>query len=583
MNKNSTGELNQSSDFLRKAFHMAVVPGMISYLSSNLALLADGVLVGRSVGVDGLASVSLSTPIVLLISLIGGFLACGAETLCSRALGSSNEKRAQRIYSSQIALILIFSVIFTAAGLFLMKPIASMLCDYNPKLFGLVYDYSRVYILGAPAMFLTFPPFWFLPLDGKNRIMTLMTLIMGIGNILLDILFLSVFRLGVRGAALASVLSAGIAAAFGMISLHTGKHTFSLGLDLPKGKEWVDYIAAGSPEAFTNLFQALRVFTVNNILLRMSGGNLLVAQFSVVSAMVSVADAVTVGVPQSGTAILGVYCGERDNPSTRILIRLQIRIGVICCLMLGLLIGFGYPGIEWAYQVQGLRIPLAMLSLSLIPTLLLNILTSYYRAYGRAMLANILIALRTYVFCVLTLKIFTALNITPWLFQVAEVLLTLLVWLGLTWLIWRREKKKGSVSRWLLADTKLEDNGNSINFSSPSEEQAICDASEKISAFCADNHMVPKQAMRVSLALEEMMALITQMNPESRLNFDVRVFALESVIGIRIRYGGVSFNPLSSEYENDERFMGIRMVRSLVEETVYQWTFGVNSLLILVK
>lgn len=579
----SSAELNQSSEFLQKAFRMAVVPGMVSYLSSNLALLADGVLVGRSVGVDGLAAVSLSTPIVLLISLIGGFLSCGAETLCSRALGNSNEKQAQRIYSSQIALMLVFSLIFTAVGLLLMKPITSLLCDDDPVLFGLVYDYSRVYILGAPAMFFTFPPFWFLPLDGKNKSMTAMTLIMGIGNILLDILFLSVFGMGVRGAALASVLSAGAAAAFGMIRLHTGKHTFGLSMAFPKGKEWGNYIAAGSPEAFTNLFQALRVLTVNNILLSMSGGNLLVAQFSVVNAMVSVADAVTVGVPQSGTAILGVYCGEHDNPSTRILLRQQVRIGVICCAALGMLIGFGSPGIEWAYQVGNLRIPLSMLSLSLIPSLLINILTSYYRAYGRSMLANILIALRTYVFCVISLRTFTVLHITPWLFQVAEVLLTLLLWAGLTWVIWRKEKKKKSISRWLLADTKLEDNGNSINFSSPSDEQAICEASEKIGEFCGNNQMAPKQTMRVSLALEEMMALITQMNPEAGLNFDVRVFALESVIGIRIRYGGISFNPLSSEYEDDDRFMGIRMVCSLVEETVYQWTFGVNSLLILVK
>ena len=52
---------------------------------------------------------------------------------------------------------------------------------------------------------------------------------------------------------------------------------------------------------------------------------------------------------------------------------------------------------------------------------------------------------------------------------------------------------------------------------------------------------------------------------------------------IRIRYGGIDFNPLSPEYAEDEHFLGVQMVRSLVEETVYQSTFGVNSLMILIE
>ena len=89
--------------------------------------------------------------------------------------------------------------------------------------------------------------------------------------------------------------------------------------------------------------------------------------------------------------------------------------------------------------------------------------------------------------------------------------------------------------------------------------------------------------MRVSLALEEMMTLITQFNPDQTMSFDVRVFSMPGVIGIRIRYGGIDFNPLDEEYAEDERFMGVVMVRHLVETVVYQRTFGVNSLLILIE
>ena len=577
----SAAALTQSTDFLKKTFRAAVVPGIISFFSSNMALLADTVLVGRFVGVDGLASVSVCAPVILIISLVGGFLSCGAETLCSKAIGKNDVEYAQRIYGAQISLALAFSAAFMLVGLFAIRPIASTLCGGDPALIPMAADYSRVYLLAAAASMLTFPPFWFLPLDGKNRSVIVMMLIMGLGNVALDIWFLCGLHLGVHGAALASVISAGASALYGMIRLHTGKETFSLRLSLPRGGEWMELFTAGSPEAFTNLFQALRVLAVNGILHRV-GGNVMVARFAVVNALAAIAEAVTVGVPQSGTAIMGVYCGEKDNPSVLILLRQQLGVGLAGCAVMMLLFGLGAPAISWAYQVDGLGAPLWFLGLSLFPVLLVNILTYYYRVAGWEMLSNCLIVLRTFVFCVLSLLALKAVGATPWLFLVTEGLLTLAAWAGLTGVLSRRKPNQAS-SRWLLMDKRLEDNGNSINFSTPSDEMAICDATDRISTFCAANKMEPKQVMRVRLALEEMMVLITQFNPGDALSFDVRVFAVMGVIGIRIRYGGIDFNPLSPEYAEDERFLGVQMVRSLVEETVYQSTFGVNSLMILIE
>ncbi len=579
--REETGGLTQSTELLRNALRMALIPGIISYFSSNLALLADGVLVGRTVGMEGLAAVSMSTPVVLMISMIGGLLSCGAETICSRAFGNNEPEKAQRFYGAHLLLLLGNSFLFLLLGLFLMRPISLMLSGGDAALAPLVADYCRIYLLGAVGLLLTFPPFWFLPLEGKNKAMTVMMLIMGIGNILLDLLFLSVMHMGVRGAALASVLSATAAAVYGMAVMHSGRHSFALRLGLLRDrKEWLALFSAGSPEAFTSIFQALRMLTVNNVLLQV-GGHVMVARFSVLSAMVSICDALTIGIPQSSGAIMGVYCGERDNPSAMILLKQQIRVGLAGCLVLMLCLGFGHPLVEWAYQVDGMSEPLWLLGLSLFPVMILNILNTYYRVAGRAMLANILIAARLYGFCVLSLIILNRAGLSVWLFQITEALLTLALWAGLTWIMYRRSLKKKPVSRWLLVNRAMEDNGNSINFSSPSDPEAICDASERIGTFCRDNKMDPRQIMRVSLALEEMMTLITQFNEGMKLSFDVRVFATMGVIGIRIRYGGISFNPLADEYREDERFMGIEMVRSLVEETIYQRTFGVNSLVIL--
>lgn len=94
--------------------------------------------------------------------------------------------------------------------------------------------------------------------------------------------------------------------------------------------------------------------------------------------------------------------------------------------------------------------------------------------------------------------------------------------------------------------------------------------------------MVPKQVMRISLAMEEIMTLITMHNEGGNVAFDLRVYALQDVIGIRIRYSGKDFNPLCyTDEEGQDLYMGIRMIEDMVEETMYQRTFGMNTLQIL--
>lgn len=116
--------------------------------------------------------------------------------------------------------------------------------------------------------------------------------------------------------------------------------------------------------------------------------------------------------------------------------------------------------------------------------------------------------------------------------------------------------------------------------------EEICSASERITGFCAANGMDGKKTMRIQLALEEIMTLIAQVNEgmeEGLLKFDLRAYSLQGVAGIRIRYAGLEFNPFRSMKEDDELYMGISMIRKMVEEIHYQRTFGVNTLQVVMR
>lgn len=152
-------------------------------------------------------------------------------------------------------------------------------------------------------------------------------------------------------------------------------------------------------------------------------------------------------------------------------------------------------------------------------------------------------------------------------------------------------------------DLSLEKSGNVLNFSVSSAAEDICSASERITDFCAANGMDKKRTMRIQLALEEIMTLITQVNKEmdkGLLQFDLRAYSLQGVAGIRIRYAGLAFNPFqrmkeknpllvqgNSDFalqdEEDELYMGISMIQKMVEEIHYQRTFGVNTLQVIMR
>jgi hypothetical protein len=76
------------------------------------------------------------------------------------------------------------------------------------------------------------------------------------------------------------------------------------------------------------------------------------------------------------------------------------------------------------------------------------------------------------------------------------------------------------------------------------------------------------------------MTLITRVNEEGHVTFDLRVFFHQDSLGISIRYDGISFDPIHSEKHDEESFMGIRMIEKLVEDIVYRKVFGVNTLII---
>ncbi len=574
--------LVQNEDFLKKTYRAALLPCMLSILSSNINILVDGIVVGQKLGVDGLAALNLCMPIYLVLCVIGSFIVSGAAITASAAIGRDRQDEAQELYRLSIGLCLAASVIVTALGLLFLDGIAAFLAP-DEVLRPMVKTYSGVTIAGSFVKIFLYVPFWFLRLDGRNRNVMISTIIMTVTNIVLDYLFLYPLNMGVMGAALASVLATALAVGMGFWHLCDKKSSFRFGIRLRASKEQFAAVrASGTPNALNNLVQTLRVLAVNSILASY-GNNLYLAMFAAVNCVSEFSLCLVSGIPQAAMAMLGVYHGEHDTGSTGILMKLEWEFGRKYALVFGAVIVGGAGLIARLYGLDAsLYLPMLFLALSVFPAIINSIFLNYYNVSGHNTWANAIITARVFLFAVAGLGVLRLLHLSPWAFPLIGDLATLLAWYLTACLF---HKKHPQFSKYLLVDEELEKEKKTLDFSVGGTMEEICDASSRISEFCEENGMSMRQVMHLSLSMEELMTMIVTQNGKEHVNFDLRLFTLQGHRGIRMRYNGILYNPFGNQFkmENDEAYLGVNMIQNIAENVFYQRLFGMNLLQIQIK
>ncbi len=579
--------LAQNAAFIRATYRKAVITGMLAILSVNINVFVDGILVGTRIGPEALAAINLSLPVYLALCVVGSFLAAGTEIPAARAMGIGDTKRRDAFFRTGLNASALISVAITLLALAFRGPLVSFLCaDEATRAY--VMQYVVITVIGALPKILIYIPFWYLRLDGKNTDVAVMMTGMTVINIALDVLFVYVWNMGVFGAGLASVIATALACLYGLFRLFSKDSPYSWKPEMARSRrDWLTIAVAGFPSAFNNLCATVRLLIVNALLMGCGGAGL-VAVFTALNGIWGFGECVTLGVPAAGGAMLGVFSGEKDNGSCRLLLQEEWKTGCIAGVVF-LLLCMALSGVvPQMYGLTGsILLPLLWMALSVFPALLLTILTTYYNMAGLNAWANALILLRVIVMTYLCLRLAIAVHFSVFSFLLFAELATVLLWWIATGLHHRRHPQD---SRYLMTDLVNEKSGKVLNFSVSADVDEIVSASERISEFCAMNGMSVKETLRLEMSMEEVMTLIRQVNGEkgvSDLSFDLRAFSVSGISGIRIRYSGIPFNPFSfspgTGDVEDDMYMGVRMIKKIVEMVNYQSAFGVNTLQIILR
>ena len=564
--------------FLRREYGRTLIPVMFSVLAGTINTLIDSAFVAQRIGNDALAAVNMCGPLYQLICTFGSLLAGGASILSSKEAGRDDMESSRRYYHTALLLGLAVGALATAAGLFFCAPI-SLLLSQGGELSGYVYDYSLATFAGLIPVVIAYIPLYYLQLEGKGKeIMIMMGIVIGT-DVILDWIFLYLFDLGMAGAAAASVLSMAASCVYGFLVLQEAHSAYRFDGRLLGFRGTWEILKYGSPAAVGNLMDAVRLFLLNSLIL-LTLGTKGAAVWAVLNSLSELSLCISSGVPQAAGPMIAVFHSVKENSGIRILMKLQLRTGMVLTGLFTLALLVLHGSIQALFALpEPVFLPLFWLGLSLFPELLCSVWSSLFNSTDRIFLSNLLVGMKRFFFPLAVALVLAACGGPFWLFLPLGGVLAVCCCAAVTAAVSRKSgKTKHPLSRFLLLDDHLEREGLVLDFSIEPSEQNICDASDQIRDFCIRNHMDPKGTNRIAMAIEEMLMVMKEEEPEMK-SVDLRAFALETVTGIRIRCAGERYDPFErAKQQEDLRYLGVNMLRSMAGEISYSYTLGMNTL-----
>lgn len=224
MNKNQkTQDLGSGS--IPRLLAQLAVPAVVAQIVNLLYNIVDRIYIGHipEIGAAALTGVGLFTPILMLINAFAMLAGSGGAPRAAIEMGKKDNRTAEKIMGNCFSLLLIFAVVLTVV-FYVLAPTLLQLFGASEVTLPYAVDYARIYILGSIFVMIVLGMNVFISTQGFAKISMLTTVIGAVINIILDPIFIFVFDMGVRGAAIATVLSQAVGAVW-ILHFLMGKKT----------------------------------------------------------------------------------------------------------------------------------------------------------------------------------------------------------------------------------------------------------------------------------------------------------------------------------------------------------------------
>ncbi len=567
--------------FSSKMFLGQFFPALISAAALALGDMADAIVIGNRMGVTGLAAISLTLPVFMVINLIMHGLGAGGAVRFSRQLAQGQEKEARRGFQGIMTAAFLLGVILALLGNLLMEQLLAILGagSSEAEVYAACRSYVKLIVTFIPLFFVTYILNYYLRNDDKEKLASFGFTAGNLTDIALNIVFVLFLHQGVVGAAWATIIGlmvslciylAGMVKKKGVLCLFPWKPDFHGSL-----KCYQTGFSTSSQYLLTMLFLLL----ANRTLMKM-GGSLMVGVFDMIQNVSYFILYLYEGTGKAMQPLVSTYYGERNRKECRRVLYKSLRFGTAAGIMVGLLL-FIFAGqvcgIFGIHDESSLKVAVYALQVYVSGTLAAGIsilLETYYQSAGREKSAFVLVLLRGTLVLLPLLFLFSKMGTYGfwWLFPATEVLSLILLYL------WQRLCRE--------RETVFDEEKIYYRIIRNSSEDLTPLLSE-IGIFCEKWGSTAQQQYFMNMAVEELcVAIMKHGFKDERGYIQVTLLLKEDgLFELHIRDNAVSFNPFAQEEkETEDPFdfdvLGINVIKKKGKEFYYRRYQGFNTLVV---
>ena len=308
-------------------FRMAL-PAVAAQFVNLLYAMVDRIYIGHipGIGTDALAGVGVTVSIVIFISAFSAIVGGGGAPLAAIALGQGDRERAGRILGNGFVMLVAFTLVTSLAAYAFMKPIL-LLTGASEHTLPYATDYLSVYLLGTLFVELSVGLNTFINAQGRPAIAMYSVLIGAVLNIVLDPVFIFWLGMGVKGAALATVLSQAVSAAWVLGFLLDRRRT-SLPLEVrymrPRRKVILAILGLGISPFIMASTESMVGFVLNGSLKHF--GDIYVSALTILQSAMQFASVPLTGFAQGFVPIVSYNYGHGDKQRVKDCFRIVLAV-----------------------------------------------------------------------------------------------------------------------------------------------------------------------------------------------------------------------------------------------------------------
>ncbi|PAB60705.1 MATE family efflux transporter [Anaeromicrobium sediminis] len=393
---------------LWKEFIKYAVPSVIGMMVSALYIVVDGIFVGRGVGVSALGSINVALPVTTLMIAISMMITMGGAAIMSIKFGENKHEEGNNIFLESLFLIVAITGVLSIVSVIFPQEIARMLGASDELVVGTA-EYLRYYMMFGIGFSGSLALSAFVRNDGNPNLAMISLILGAITNIVLDYIFIFVFNLGIKGAAIASGL--GQLSSVFLLLTHFSRKKGKLKLYVPKlnKNDLIRILKVGTPEFIVQVSPAVSVFAFNIVIMSRIG-EIGVAGFSIIGYISTVLIALFIGISQGIQPLLSYNHGKGDSDKVDKVFKMGVKTNFTASLIIyGIIFFFGKEIISIFNGDQGLikltydAIIIYAFSFVIASINIVNV--TYHQATENSKTANIISTSRGMVFTIVSLMV----------------------------------------------------------------------------------------------------------------------------------------------------------------------------------